>query len=189
MTMKKSSELLYGESDWLPQAIRIVSPHQDERPKLAEIELLVIHGISLPGGEFGGDAIMKLFTGDLDCDAHPGFAEAKGLRVSAHLLIRRQGELFQFVPFSKRAWHAGISNFQGKTACNDFSIGIELEGSDEIPYTEQQYATLMQTIESLYLIFPKLRRDRIVGHCHIAPGRKTDPGASFNWSSLQGLSR
>lgn len=177
------------DQDWLPQAKRCFSPHYDERPNNIDINLLVIHGISLPRGKFGGDAILKLFAGTLNCDEHPGFAEAKGLRVSTHLLIRREGELFQFVPFSKRAWHAGQSLFQGKERCNDFSIGIELEGTDEIPYTEKQYKTLIQTIESLYLIFPHLRRDRIVGHCDIAPQRKTDPGVIFDWSLLQGLSR
>lgn len=187
--LKDSNANLLNAQEYLPNAIQLHSPHQDDRPLGVEVDLLVIHGISLPKGEFGNDAVIQLFMGILNCDENPGFSEAKGLRVSAHLFIRRNGELFQFVPFSKRAWHAGISSFEGRAACNDFSVGIELEGADEIPYTDQQYAMLIQTIESLYLIFPKLKRDRIVGHHHIAPLRKTDPGISFNWSILQGLSR
>ncbi|OYY74592.1 MAG: N-acetylmuramoyl-L-alanine amidase [Gammaproteobacteria bacterium 28-57-27] len=159
------------------------SPHCDARSQDVEPELIVVHGISLPPGEFGGAWIDDLFLGHLDASAHPYFAAIAHLRVSAHLLIRRDGAVTQYVPFGLRAWHAGVSSFVGRAGCNDFSIGIELEGTDEIPYTEAQYAALAEVIAALHTAYPSLRA--IAGHADIAPGRKTDPGASFEWQRLQ----
>lgn len=154
------------------------SPHFDQRPAGMPIDLLVMHNISLPPGEFGGGYVQQLFAGTLDLSAHAWFENLKGVRVSAHFLIERDGHMTQFVSCHDRAWHAGISNFDGRTQCNDFSIGIELEGTDDIPYTETQYAALKLLTEALRYAFP-LKAVR--GHCHIAPERKTDPGASFDW--------
>jgi AmpD protein len=170
----------------LIQGVRqVVSPNCDERPQGVAPELLVIHGISLPPGEFGGPWIDRLFTNSLPPDAHPYFAEVADLKVSSHLLIRRQGELVQYVSLNQRAWHAGPSCFQGRECCNDFSIGIELEGSDELAYTESQYERLNQLVALLLSTYPSLSADRIVGHSDIAPGRKTDPGAAFDWQRLR----
>lgn len=164
------------------------SPHCDARPADTEIDLLVIHGISLPPGEFEMQVIEDFFCGrGLDVAAHPFFATIQGLRVSAHLLIGRAGEVIQFVPFTQRAWHAGESYFAGKTQCNDFSIGIELVGTDETAYTDQQYMRLAEVVLTIQAIYPKITRDRIVGHSEIAPGRKTDPGPTFDWQRLQHL--
>jgi len=163
----------------------VASPNCDERPHGAHVELLVVHGISLPPGEFGGPYIEQLFTNTLDFAAHPYFESLRGLEVSAHLLIRRDGELVQFVPFHRRAWHAGASNFRGRSRCNDFSIGVELEGRDDIPYTEVQYAVLAQVARALRAAYPDLGEDRLVGHCDIAPERKTDPGPAFDWERLR----
>jgi AmpD protein len=158
------------------------SPHQDERPDQDDISLLVIHNISLPPGEFGGNAIDDLFMGRLNPEEDPFFEQIHHMRVSAHCLIRREGEVRQYVPFSKRAWHAGVSSFQGRTACNDFSIGIELEGTDSHIYTDKQYQSLTELTQSLIPHYPKITLDRIVGHNDIAPLRKTDPGAAFDWT-------
>lgn len=163
------------------------SPNWDERPAGSDISLLVIHNISLPPGGFGGPWIDLLFTNRLPADAHPYFAGIAHLRVSAHLLIRRDGQAIQYVPFDKRAWHAGQSRFQGRSRCNDFSIGIELEGADEVPYSDAQYQTLGQIIRALMTKFPKITAQRIVGHCDIAPGRKTDPGPAFDWPRVHAL--
>jgi N-acetyl-anhydromuramoyl-L-alanine amidase len=162
------------------------SPHHDERPQGTGIDMIVVHGISLPPGEFGSHAIVAFFCGQLDTGSHPAYADIAALRVSAHLLIRRTGEIIQFVPFSKRAWHAGESSFQGKGRCNDFSIGIELEGTDHVPYEQTQYQQLYQVITLLRQAYPAITQDRIVGHCDIAPGRKTDPGPIFDWDYLKG---
>jgi len=159
----------------------IPSPNWDERPIGVTIDLLVIHGISLPPGEFGGDYISALFTNALDSQLHPYFAQIEHLKVSSHLLIRRDGQIVQYVPFHKRAWHAGESNFKGRSRCNDFSIGIELEGADTVPYTPEQYQSLAKVTQALLKGYPGIDRDRIVGHSDIAPGRKTDPGTAFNW--------
>ncbi|WP_113907097.1 1,6-anhydro-N-acetylmuramyl-L-alanine amidase AmpD [Aliidiomarina celeris] len=169
------------QQDRIEQAQWRPSPHCDERSRPNDIRLLVIHGISLPAGEFGGSAIDDLFLGCLDCSSHPSFSSLAGLRVSAHCLVRRNGELIQYVPFSKRAWHAGVSEWQGETGCNDFSIGVELEGTDTTPYTEAQYRTLVQLTQALITHYPNLSKTTIVGHEHIAPGRKTDPGPAFDW--------
>ena len=166
-------------------ARRIESPNRDQRPEGVEIDLLVIHGISLPPGEFGGGWIDALFTNRLDPEDHPYFREIQGLTVSSHLLIRRDGELVQFVPFHLRAWHAGVSSWQGRERCNDFAIGVELEGTDEVPYTTPQYRRLAAVTLALRAAYPAISDERIVGHCDIAPGRKTDPGASFDWDRFR----
>lgn len=163
------------------------SPHQDERPPEMPIDMVVVHGISLPPGEFGSNAIEEFFCGRLDASSHPAFADIATLRVSAHLLIRRTGEIIQFVPFHQRAWHAGVSSFQGKSRCNDFSIGIELEGTDHLLYEEAQYQQLSKIIQLLRQTYPAITQDRIVGHVDIAPERKTDPGPAFDWRYLEGI--
>lgn len=160
------------------------SPNFDARPADALIDLVVVHGISLPPGEFGGSWVDALFTNTLDPGAHVYFQEICPLKVSAHLLIARTGEVTQYVPFHQRAWHAGQSCFAGRTACNDFSIGIELEGTDDTPYTEAQYRALARVIRALMQAYPAIGPERIVGHSDIAPGRKTDPGPAFEWARL-----
>jgi AmpD protein len=160
------------------------SPNCDARPDGAQPRLLVIHGISLPPGEFGGPHIEELFLNRLDWDAHPYFGEIRGLEVSAHLLIRRDGELIQFVPFTRRAWHAGESSFRGHDCCNDYSIGIELEGEDETPYTAAQYAVLSGVSRAILDAYPPVSAREIAAHSDIAPGRKTDPGPAFDWLRL-----
>ena len=157
---------------------RLASPNCDSRPLGTVIDLLVIHNISLPPGEFGGQAVEKLFTNTLDADAHPYYVQLKGVKVSAHFLIQRTGEIIQFVPCCKRAWHAGASAWHGRTACNDFSIGVELEGTDFLTFSDQQYAALIRLTRVLKRVYP-IRE--IVGHSDIAPGRKTDPGNEFDW--------
>lgn len=163
-------------------AIQIPCPFYNERPVESEISLLVIHCISLPEGHYGGKQIEQLFTGCLDCSAHPSFSDLQGLEVSAHCVIRRDGVIEQYVPFSKRAWHAGLSSFNGVSGCNDYSIGIELEGTDKSAFTDQQYSALVELTNALLLAYPLLNKRAIVGHCDIAPERKTDPGMLFNWS-------
>ena len=178
---------LDDNAQWLAGVRRVVSPNADDRPQGADIELLVVHGISLPAGQFGTGCIEQLFCNALDAEAHPGLREIRDLRVSAHLLIDRAGKLVQFVPFHKRAWHAGVSEFNGRQNCNDFSIGIELEGADDVAYESAQYAALAQVIIALQQVWPRLTAQRIRGHCHIAPGRKTDPGPAFDWERLYAL--
>ena len=156
------------------------SPNQDPRP-CNEISLLVIHNISLPPGEFGGPYIDQLFCNQLQIEKHPYFESIKKLKVSSHILIRRDGLIIQYVPFSQKAWHSGESSYEGRLNCNDFSIGIELEGTDEIPYTKEQYNELIDLTLSLLKTYPQINKNRIVGHCHISPGRKTDPGPKFDW--------
>jgi AmpD protein len=174
-----------GDDDWLTGARRAPSPNQDARPPDVPVDLLVIHNISLPPGEFGGDWVEDLFLNRLDPAAHPYFAGIAALRVSAHLLIRRDGALVQFVPLGRRAWHAGASCFAGREACNDFSIGIELEGSDETPFTDAQYARLAAVSREIVQRYPAIGAGRIVGHSDIAPGRKTDPGPHFDWQRFR----
>lgn len=171
----------------LSGARRVLSPHCDNRPVDSSIDLLVIHGISLPPGQFGAGWIEAFFQGHLAADAHPYFAEIAAQRVSAHLLIRRHGEVAQFVPFHRRAWHAGVSSFEGRSACNDFSIGIELEGCDDIPYEDVQYRMLADVTRVLMNVYPAITPERIVGHSDIAPGRKTDPGPAFDWKRYREL--
>lgn len=151
------------------------------------IDLVVVHNISLPPGEFGGPWIDDLFINRLDPKAHPAFADIAGLRVSAHLLIRRDGELVQYVPFYRRAWHAGVSRYEGRERCNDFSIGIELEGTDTRAFEAVQYERLVQVLGALMAAYPGLSRERIAGHADIAPGRKSDPGPAFDWRHLHAL--
>lgn len=172
---------------WVDEVRRVDSPNYDDRPPGVHIDLAVVHGISLPPGEFGGPWIDRLFTNTLDPDAHPYFREIAHLRVSSHLLIRRTGELVQYVPLTHRAWHAGPSTFAGRAACNDFSVGIELEGTDDLPYEPVQYHRLAQVLGALSARFPDLSPERVVGHCHVAPGRKTDPGDCFDWDLLASL--
>jgi AmpD protein len=166
---------------------QVPSPNQDERPEGAEPELVVVHGISLPPGELGGPWIDRLFTNSLDPEAHPYFREIAHLRVSAHALIRRDGSITQFVPFHRRAWHAGVSSWQGREGVNDFSVGIELEGTDDSPYEPAQYQALADLVRALAATYPNITPDRITGHSDIAPGRKTDPGPSFDWDRLRAL--
>lgn len=167
---------------WLNQAKKVVSPHYDARPDPEEISLLIIHYISLPPEQFGGPYIDDFFQGKLDPSQDPYFAEIHTLRVSAHCLINRQGEITQYVSFHDRAWHAGVSVFEGREKCNDFAIGIELEGSNTQPFTDQQYQTLIQLTQCIMQQYPKIKPSRIVGHCDVSPGRKIDPGQYFNWS-------
>jgi AmpD protein len=164
---------------------QVLSPHFDARPHDSTAELIVVHGISLPPGEFGGVWIDQLFTGTLQAGAHPYFRELAQQRVSAHALIRRSGQIVQYVPFHARAWHAGQSQYEGRAACNDFSIGIELEGTDEMAYEDRQYESLAALADALLDAYPALAKERIVGHSDIAPGRKTDPGAAFDWARLR----
>jgi N-acetyl-anhydromuramoyl-L-alanine amidase len=173
---------------WLKGARRLESPNCSDRPDDGEISLLVIHNISLPPGEFGGPWIDRLFTNQLNPDAHPYFAAICQLRVSAHLLIDRHGQITQYVPFDKKAWHAGQSVFCGRENCNDFSIGIELEGCDDKPFTEVQYQQLAAVTRKLRQFFPAITDNAIVGHSDIAPGRKTDPGPCFDWHHYRTLS-
>ena len=173
---------LIEASGWLANADKHPSPNYNQRPNSAEISLLVIHNISLPAGHVGGAHVHELFTNCLDCSAHNSFAGLQGLTVSAHLFIERDGKINQFVSFNDRAWHAGVSQFEGRDNCNDFSIGIELEGSDDIPYTDEQYRQLIAVTQSLQSYYPAILTARIVGHCDIAPGRKTDPGSAFDWA-------
>ena len=162
--------------------MRIVdSPNQDERPPDTEITLVVLHSISLPPGEYGGDAIERLFTNRLDSAAHPYFKEIEGLKVSAHFLIRRDGSVIRFVPVERRAWHAGVSCWRGRERCNDFSVGIELEGSEDDVFAPAQYDSLVFLIQQLRNTLPI--RD-LAAHSDVAPGRKTDPGAHFDWARL-----
>lgn len=173
-----------GLLDWARQ---VPSPNCDDRPAGISADLIIVHGISLPPGEFGGPWIDRLFTNSLPRAGHPYFAEVADLRVSAHLLIRRTGEVVQYVPFHRRAWHAGVSSWQGRERCNDFSIGIELEGTDHEPYESAQYAVLARVIATLCRAYASLSPDRIVGHSDVAPGRKSDPGLSFDWPRLRTL--
>lgn len=165
----------------------VPSPNFDLRPEGAVPELVVVHNISLPPGEFGGPYIEQLFTNCLDPAAHPYFAEIHQLRVSAHALIRRNGGVIQFVPFHLRAWHAGASSWCGRERCNDFSIGIELEGTDDLPYAEVQYRRLAAMIAALRTCYPGIAAEAVTGHCDIAPQRKTDPGPAFDWAKLNHL--
>lgn len=172
---------------WIEPVRRLPSPNCDARPPDAPIDLLVIHNISLPPGEYGGPWIDALFTNTLDCFAHESFEKLRDIRVSAHLLIDRKGNVTQYVPFHQRAWHAGESCFGQRTRCNDFSIGIEVEGCDDSAYEGVQYRRLAAIINSIMAHYPLITPDRMVGHSDIAPRRKTDPGQAFDWECLHGL--
>ena len=169
---------------WLSKAKRLPSPNCDDRPDAQDISLIVLHGISLPPGEFGGGLIDLLFTNQLQADPASPLADLAGLRVSSHVLIDRNGCCTQYVPFHKRAWHAGQSCWQGRPACNDYAVGVELEGADALPYSEAQYASLTPLAQALLATYPGLSPERIVGHQEVAPGRKTDPGPAFDWRRL-----
>lgn len=175
------------ENDIYTHANYLASPNCDERPDPEDISGIVIHNISLPPGEFGGGWISDLFLNQLDPNAHPYFAEINKLKVSTHLLIRRNATVIQYVPFNKRAWHAGVSSWNGREKCNDFTIGIELEGSDDQAFETVQYEKLAQIVKQLIAHYPKLTTERITGHQHIAPERKTDPGPFFEWDRLERL--
>ncbi len=177
--------VLEGDGDWLQGVRRMPSPNCDERPADSRVELIVVHNISLPPGEFGGGHVDALFTNTLDSAAHAYFADIASLRVSAHVLIDRQGGITQYVPFNRRAWHAGESCFRDRECCNDFSVGIELEGTDELPYEDIQYERLAAVIRLLMKAWPEITPERIVGHSDIAPHRKTDPGPAFDWTRFR----
>jgi N-acetyl-anhydromuramoyl-L-alanine amidase len=171
----------------LSEADQVPSPNFDSRPAGVAPDLIVVHGISLPPGEFGGPWIDRLFTNTLPAGEHPYFASIAGQRVSSHLLIRRDGSATQYVPFHARAWHAGRSSYEGRSACNDFSVGIELEGADAVPYDERQYRGLACAVAALCEAYPTLAPERLAGHSDIAPGRKTDPGPAFDWALARRL--
>jgi len=179
-----------SEDLWLVCADRVTCTHWDERPIVNNqpmtVDLLVIHNISLPPAEseedFDNQYVEDFFSGQLDCSAHPIFSELEGVRVSAHLFIKRSGQVIQFVPLNYRAWHAGLSEFNGRQRCNDFSVGIEMQGTDLIPYTDAQYDSLVKVTKEIQGLFPGILKQNIVGHEHIAPKRKTDPGPSFDWN-------
>lgn len=175
---------MHIDQHWLSEASQVFSANLDDRPDPDDISLLVIHCISLPPGEFGNACIDQLFCNRLNPDEHPYFKEIHQLTVSSHLVIKRSGEIVQYVPFDKRAWHAGQSNYEGRERCNDFSIGIELEGTEAVPYTEAQYLELAAVVKTLLATYPGLSGQRITGHSDIAPGRKTDPGESFDWQKF-----
>jgi len=170
---------------WFEGVRRVVSPNYDERPAAAKLDLIVVHGISLPPGEFGNGWIDRFFCNNLPADAHPHFATICNATVSAHVMVARDGTPTQYVPFHRRAWHAGKSEYCGRSACNDFSVGIELEGTDDVEYTSEQYRVLAELIAALRRAYPSLARAEVVGHSDIAPGRKTDPGPAFDWTELR----
>jgi N-acetyl-anhydromuramoyl-L-alanine amidase len=187
-TMPSSPPPTIDAATGLVRGVRqVLATNFDARPAGAEPTLVVVHGISLPPGEFGGPWIDRLFTGALPPQAHPYFKEIEGLRASAHALIRRDGQIVQYVPFHLRAWHAGKSSYQGRESCNDFSIGIELEGTDDTPYTEAQYQNLAALTAALLGTYASLSEAAIAGHSDISPGRKTDPGPSFDWGKFRSL--
>lgn len=175
---------IISEDGWCASAFRYDSPHYNARPAGMPVELLVVHNISLPAGQFGGPHVSDLFTGRVDYNADPSFADLRNLEVSAHFFVRRDGGLVQYVSCNDRAWHAGVSQFQGRANCNDFSIGVEMEGTDNVAFSSEQYAVLAELAAALQNRYP-LRW--ITGHEHVAPGRKTDPGPCFDWPLLDAL--
>ncbi len=185
MTAPASSLRIEPATGLLVGARQVLSPHFDARPPGVLPELILVHGISLPPGEFGGPWIDRLFTGHLPPQVHPYFRTLAIGRVSAHAVIRRDGQIVQYVPFGERAWHAGPSEYRGRSACNDFSIGLEMEGTDDLPYTDLQYDRLAALIAALLSGYPSLSTEHIVGHSDVAPGRKTDPGPAFDWGRLR----
>lgn len=184
--MDQNGAIAIDRGTGLVRGVRFLrSPNCDARPPGATLDLIVVHGISLPPGEFAGSRVEEFFQNRLDCTTHPFFRTIESLRVSSHLYVRRDGRIVQFVPFHERAWHAGKSVYRYRDACNDFSIGIELEGSDEVPYEAPQYASLASLVVALQRAYPSLPADGLVGHSDIAPGRKTDPGPLFDWVHLR----
>jgi AmpD protein len=176
-----------SKAGWLNEARECASPNYNERPENVDIDLIVVHSISLPPGQYGDHYIDDFFCNRLDCSVHPYFKEIEGLQVSAHLLIDRQGQLTQYVSFFERAWHAGESCFEGRERCNDFSIGIEMEGLEGAKFEREQYQRLAEVCKELMKRFPKITEKRICGHSDIAPGRKIDPGPGFDWTYFRGL--
>lgn len=187
MTASNQSNPAPSDDIWLAGARACTSPNFNQRPDNTTVSLLVIHNISLPPGDFSTDAVERFFCNQLVEDEHPYYAQIAHLQVSAHLFIRRTGELVQFVPLNHRAWHAGVSEFEDSPNCNDYSIGIELEGTDNLPYTQAQYDVLAQVTRSLLQRYPAIAADRIVGHSDIAPARKTDPGPAFDWAHYHSM--
>jgi AmpD protein len=187
MQGKAANDYRIDDAGWLQPARHCASPNFNQRPAGQLVDLLVIHNISLPPGEFGGGFVEQLFTNHLDSNAHPAFADLRDMHVSAHLFIDRTGAVTQFVSLLERAWHAGKSSFIGRDNCNDYSIGIELEGTDTLPYSDAQYHNLAAITRALLARFPAMYLDRIVGHCDVAPERKTDPGPAFDWSRYRHL--
>ena len=186
--IRMTEKTLKIDNGWLTNTRKVISPHFDLRPDPQDISLLIIHYISLPPEQFGSSDIDDFFQGKLDPNRHPYFTEISTLRVSAHCLINRAGEITQYVNFNDRAWHAGVSCFEGREKCNDFAIGIELEGSNEQPFTTQQYASLQRLTLEIMRVYPLITKERIVGHCDVSPGRKIDPGQYFDWTRyLQAL--
>lgn len=173
------------DDGWVRGARRVLSPNADARPSGVEIALIVVHSINLPPGEFGGPWIERLFTNTLPATGHPYFRNLASARVSAHVLVRRDGSLVQFVPFGGRAWHAGESSWAGRRGCNDYSVGVEIEGCDDVPYSDAQYRRLAALVAALRIAYPAVAPDAVVGHSDVAPGRKTDPGAAFDWARFQ----
>ena len=187
--ISNESGLEYGgiKDGYLTTATQCPSPNANQRPSGTSTSLLVIHNISLPPGEFGTGCVQKFFTNQLDSSLHPYFDTIAELQVSAHIFIERTGNIIQFVPFDARAWHAGASSFRGVANCNDYSIGIELEGCDDIAYTDAQYEALAGLAREILVAYPDITPDRIVGHNQIAPERKTDPGEAFDWARFHQL--
>lgn len=185
LTSSTSETFSIDEDGWLRPARHLLSPNHNHRESCDDISLLVIHNISLPPGQFGTGCVEDFFCNQLDTSAHEFFEQIQDLKVSAHFLVDRTGAVTQFVPTIARAWHAGVSRFEGREACNDFSIGIELEGTDDEPYTDDQYSTLQRLAQALMSRHPAITQERISGHCDIAPGRKTDPGPAFDWSRFR----
>ena len=175
---------MINKEGWLTKAEKHKSPNFDQRPKNSEIKLIVIHNISLPPENFSPKNVKKFFKNELDFESHDFFHEIKDLKVSSHFVIDRKGKIYQFVSVYDRAWHAGVSSFKNQENCNDFSLGIELIGSDNTPFEDNQYDALNKLIETLCSSFPKIKKENIVGHSEIAPGRKTDPGPFFDWSKI-----
>lgn len=186
LPLGEASDFDIDEDGWGAAVPRIASPNFDERPAGENVSLIIVHAISLPPGHFGGEGITRLFTNTLEVAAHPYYAEISHLRVSAHFLIRRDGALIQYVSCNKRAWHAGMSSWKNRERCNDYSIGIEVEGCDDVVFAEAQYVCLSRLIRALIARYPI---DSVVGHSDVAPGRKTDPGPCFEWRRLVGLER
>ena len=181
MRMSESPHNLLWREGWYTPAQWMESPNQDQRAPGTDIDLVILHAISLPPGEYGGDGVAQLFTNQLDPLAHPYYAGVAGLQVSSHFFIRRDGTLIQFVPVTARAWHAGVSHWEGRERCNDFSIGIELEGDDDTPFELAQYQTLQILLRSLIAVWPI---KAVTSHSRVAPGRKTDPGPHFDWAPV-----
>lgn len=179
--------MTHSNSGWLSNTRHCYSPNFDARPDAQDISLIVVHNISLPPAEFGNENVESFFCNCLEPSAHPYFETIADMRVSAHFFIQRTGELTQFVSCDDMAWHAGVSNYQGRERCNDFSIGIELEGTDELPYTHAQYSQLAKLCARLIAQYPKLSASAICGHSDIAPGRKTDPGSAFDWPLVKSM--